>query len=132
MTFALQQLFQISFEGGLCFNHCIERFLYCGRQVICTDVSATSILPLPLSCSSLVEGKERMRLIPQRPPWACSSMGLDRGVAVLISDSLTWCCLARVRKRPKRNSSLCAGKCDRDSGGRYADICGLQHVRRIT
>jgi hypothetical protein len=31
-----------------------------------------------------------MRLIPRRPPWACSSMGLDRGVAVLISDSLTW------------------------------------------
>src|SRR6516225_530204 len=38
MTFALQQLFQISFERGLCFNHCIERFLYRGRQIICIDV----------------------------------------------------------------------------------------------
>jgi hypothetical protein len=38
MTFALQQPFQISFEGVLCFNHCIEGFLYCGRQVICIDV----------------------------------------------------------------------------------------------
>src|SRR6516162_4483286 len=38
MTFAFQQLFQISFERGLCFNHCIERFLYCGRQIICIDV----------------------------------------------------------------------------------------------
>jgi hypothetical protein len=26
-------------------------------------------------------------------------MGLDRGVAILIRDSLTWRCLARVRKR---------------------------------
>ena len=41
-----------------------------------------------------------MHLIPRRPPSACSSMGLDRGVAVLISDSLALS--ARVRKRPKR------------------------------
>src|SRR5262245_10423475 len=67
--------------------------------------SATSILPLPLSCSSLVEGKERMHLIPRRPPSACSPMGLDRGVAVLISDSLALS--ARARNGPKR--SLCAG-----------------------
>jgi len=67
-----------------------------------------------------------MHLIPRRPPLACSSMGLDRGVAVLISDSLA----ARVRKRPKRLAMR--GVKEPDLGGRYADICGLQHVRRIT
>src|SRR5262249_5148444 len=105
MTFALQQLFQISFERGLCFNHCIERFSLLRQANHLHRCSATSILPLPLSCSSLVEGKERMHLIPRRPPSACSAMGLDRGVAVLISDSLALS--ARVRKRPKR--LLCAG-----------------------
>src|SRR5262249_12309790 len=94
--------------------------------------SATSILRLPLSCSSLIEERTACTSFPRGPPPACSSMDLDHGVAVLISDSLTWCCLARVHKRPKRNSSLCAGKCDHDFGGRYADICGLQHIRRIT
>src|SRR5207253_3770513 len=43
---------------------------------------------------------------PRRPLRPVAPWGLDRSVAVLISDSLAWCCLARVRKRPKR--SLCA------------------------
>jgi hypothetical protein len=38
MTLILRQLFQISFERGLCFNHCIERLLDLGRQIICIDV----------------------------------------------------------------------------------------------
>src|SRR6266540_6943967 len=49
VTFLLQQLFQISLERGLCFNHCIERLLDIGRQIICIDV-----LPLQFfSCHCL-------------------------------------------------------------------------------
>src|SRR5262249_3651918 len=38
MTFVLQQLFQISLERGLCFNHRIERLLHRGMQIICIAV----------------------------------------------------------------------------------------------
>src|SRR6516225_5232923 len=45
VTFVLQQLFQISLERSLCFNHCIERFLYCGRQIIGMDVLPLQFFP---------------------------------------------------------------------------------------
>src|SRR5215831_7627937 len=45
MTFGLQQLFQISLERGLCFNHLIERLLHLGRQIICIDVLPLQFFP---------------------------------------------------------------------------------------
>src|SRR5262249_1270658 len=45
VTFVLQQLFQISLERGLCFNHRIERLLHCGRQIICIDVLPLQFFP---------------------------------------------------------------------------------------
>src|SRR6476661_40897 len=45
MTFGLQQLFQISLERGLCFNHGIERLLHLGRQIICIDVLPLQFFP---------------------------------------------------------------------------------------
>src|SRR6478672_2967395 len=45
MTFGLQQLFQISLERGLCFNHGIERLLHLGRQIICFDVLPLQFFP---------------------------------------------------------------------------------------
>src|SRR5262245_40443762 len=105
MTFALQQLFQISFERGLCFNHCIERFLYCGRQIICIDVLPLQFFLCHFLAPAWLKERNACTSFPRGPPSACSSMGLDRGVAVLISDSLALS--ARVRK--DRSGSLCAG-----------------------
>src|SRR5215472_17552981 len=51
MTFGLQQLFQISLERGLCFNHGIERLLHLGRQIICIDVLPLQFFP----CLSLAD-----------------------------------------------------------------------------
>src|SRR5262249_28763724 len=45
VTFVLQQLFQISLERGLCFNHRIERLLHLGRQIICIDVLPFQFFP---------------------------------------------------------------------------------------
>src|SRR5262245_5389329 len=45
MTFGLQQLFQISLEHGLCFNHGIERLLHLGRQIIYIDVLPLQFFP---------------------------------------------------------------------------------------
>src|SRR5262249_35747930 len=45
VTFVLQQLFQISLERGLCFNHRIERLLHRGRQIICIDVLPLQFFP---------------------------------------------------------------------------------------
>src|SRR6516225_6144953 len=45
MTFGLQQLFQISLERGLCFNHGIERLLHLRRQIICVDVLPLQFFP---------------------------------------------------------------------------------------
>src|SRR6516162_8646821 len=45
MTFGLQQLFQISLERGLCFNHGIEGLLHLGRQIICIDVLPLQFFP---------------------------------------------------------------------------------------
>src|SRR6516164_9892807 len=45
VTFVLQQLFQISLERSLCFNHRIERLLHRGRQIICIDVLPLQFFP---------------------------------------------------------------------------------------
>src|SRR5262249_54671482 len=45
VTFVLQQLFQISLERALCFNHRIERLLHRGRQIICIDVLPLQFFP---------------------------------------------------------------------------------------
>src|SRR4029453_15961592 len=45
VAFVLQQLFQISLERGLCFNHRIERLLHLGRQIICIDVLPLQFFP---------------------------------------------------------------------------------------
>src|SRR5215831_14377258 len=45
VTFLLQQLFQLSLERDLRFNHRIERFLHLGRQIICIDVLPLQFFP---------------------------------------------------------------------------------------
>ena len=45
VTLFLEQLFQISLERRLCFNHCVERFLNIGGQIICIDVLPLQFFP---------------------------------------------------------------------------------------
>src|SRR6516162_5104076 len=64
VTFVLQQLFQISLERDLCFNHRIEGLLHRRRQIICIDV-----LPLqffPCHCLAPTWSDEKAHSIPKR------------------------------------------------------------------
>src|SRR5215831_16873002 len=75
-------------------------------------------------------GRRKGTHAPHSPTAALGLLphGVGPWCAVLISDSLALS--ARVRKGPKRLAMR--GVKDPDLGGRYADICGLQHVRRVT
>jgi hypothetical protein len=51
VAFVLQQLFEISLERGLCFNHRVEGFLHLSRQIICIDVLPLQFFP----CRALLQ-----------------------------------------------------------------------------
>jgi len=55
VTFVLHQLFQISLERGLCLNHCIERLLDLGRQIVCVDVLPLQFFPCHCLAPNLAE-----------------------------------------------------------------------------
>src|SRR5262249_2930192 len=65
VAFVLQQLFQISLERGLGFNHRIEGFLHLGRKIICIDVLPLQFFP----CHALLQlgGTKRHPLIRDHP-----------------------------------------------------------------
>src|SRR5262245_32902815 len=96
VTLFLQQLFQISFKRGLCFNHCIERLLDIGRQIICIDV-----LPLqffPSHCLAPNVAAERRRLVSETGPlrfWGKET----------VFFVVTWASAMRVLSAPRSRAS---------------------------
>src|SRR6266571_7477536 len=67
----LQQLFQISLERGLCFNHRIERLLHLGRQIICIDVLPFQLFPC--HCLAPTWSDEKADLIRDHRPQSSSA-----------------------------------------------------------
>ena len=97
VTFVLQQLFQISLERGLRFNHRIERFLHLGRQLICIDAchfnSSRAIILLQLGRNGTLYSEYQGPISP-----ASCSRG---GVAQLPTRQL---CNSPLRYRGGRSS----------------------------
>src|SRR5215831_13796657 len=71
VTFVLQQLFQISLERGLCFNHRVEGFLHLGRQIICIDILPLQFFP----CHALLQlGRRKRRTLIRDQTMVCTGL----------------------------------------------------------
>src|SRR5215831_16271939 len=75
VTFVLQQLFQISLERGLGFNHCIKRLFDLGGQIICIDV-----LPLQFFlCHRCNPSALAVGFLERLPSYSSDSGSLTKG-----------------------------------------------------
>src|SRR5262249_13907299 len=71
VPFVLQQLFQISLERGLCFNHRVEGFLHLGRQIVCIDVLPLQFFP----CHALLQlGRTKRHTLIRDQTMVCTGL----------------------------------------------------------